>query len=102
MSTIDSKPLLHRIEAFARQSRHPDVFVPIEDRASFRVLANEMAAITAAQGGADVTIIVDGVTADDVASMDEAFKVAQKVIIFGNSGGGRRRAKKFVYASPNG
>lgn len=60
-----------------------DVFVPVDDTTVFHALATEIARVAVSVSGAELTLIVDAATAEEVAQIEAVSSNAASVYIFG-------------------
>lgn len=78
-----SGSLVEQVEIQAQRPRFQHVFVPLKGVGSAEALLGEMACIATEEGGDDLVVIVDSVTAATISSVAVARDAAATTVVFG-------------------
>ena len=83
MSVRESESLFARLQKFALLGSQVGGLVPVEDFATYYLLATEIARMAASDGGEDLRILLDARTATQVDAVGSAQQAASRVFVFG-------------------
>lgn len=85
MDNVTSDTILKRLQDIVRTETQPlDALVPVDDFAVYYLLASEIARTAANEGGEDLIVLLDNLTAAQVDAVDAFHVTAGRIFVFGN------------------
>ena len=85
MANETSESVLERLQGIVRTEAQPlDALVPVDDFAVYYLLASEIARTAANEGGEDLVVYLDNLTAAQVDAVDALHVTAKRVHVFGH------------------